>query len=137
MAEQRATTDDKKADALKKSLSECIAQGEAALSERPDDPCLACVLIALKDTDVQDHFVKHLLNNEAFTRAYCLGGVSIPEVQRVVFEFTCVLPKICLFPMRFMVTVNVITGKVEEIADPAPTFVPVSEQMPGVAFQLP
>lgn len=99
------------------------------------DPCSGRILAALADPQVQDHVVKHMLAGEAFSRAYCLGSF-IPEEDRLIFEFVCLPPKICLFPIRFLVRFNIITDKVVEVIDPAPALIPVSEQLPGAMFRL-
>uniref|UniRef100_Q07VJ8 Uncharacterized protein n=1 Tax=Rhodopseudomonas palustris (strain BisA53) TaxID=316055 RepID=Q07VJ8_RHOP5 len=99
------------------------------------DPCSSRLFAALADDRVQHHFVKHILSNEAFSRAYCLGNF-IPEEDRLIFEFVCLPPKICLFPFKFLVRINVITEKVIDVIDPAPALLPVSEQVPGAMFRL-
>ena len=99
------------------------------------DPCTARIIASLADENVQQHFVKHILANEAFSRAFCLGSF-IPEEDRLIFEFICLPPKICLFPVKFLVRINVITEKVIEVIDPAPALLPVSEQLPGAMFRL-
>jgi hypothetical protein len=99
------------------------------------DPCNARILAALADDNVQQHFVKHILANEAFSRAYCLGSF-IPEEDRLIFEFICLPPRICLFPFKFLVRINVMTETVIEVIDPAPALLPVSEQLPGAMFRL-
>jgi hypothetical protein len=99
------------------------------------DPCSARILAALADENVQTHFVNHVLSNEAFSRAYCLGNF-IPEEDRLIFEFICLPPKICLFPFKFLVRLNVMTETVIEVIDPAPALIPVSEQLPGAMFRL-
>ncbi|BBB96559.1 hypothetical protein BE61_19900 [Bradyrhizobium elkanii USDA 61] len=99
------------------------------------DQCTARLLAALANQSVQEHFIKHILNGEGFSRGYCLGSF-IPEEDRIVFEFICMPPKICLFPMKFLVRMNIITQAVIEVIDPAPTWVPVHEQLPGAMFRL-
>ena len=117
-------------------LNKAVSDAEQLIIDGFADPCLGHVVTALKDEKVQEHFVKHVSDSEIFRTAYCLGGISIPEQSRIIFEFGCVMPKICLLPQRFLVTINVITGKVEDIEDPAPPVVPVGEQAPGLMYRL-
>ncbi|MDX1421903.1 MAG: hypothetical protein R3322_02120 [Kiloniellales bacterium] len=116
-------------------LREAVEQLKDHVSSSGGDACFGRVIAALSDEDVQKHFVQHVLDHEAFSRAFCLGSF-IPEEDRIVFEFTCVPPKICLLPMRFLVRINLITEQVVEIIDPSPVLVPVSEQLPGAMFRL-
>lgn len=118
------------------SLTKAIQNAEELLVRGSVDPCLSNVVTALKDKQVQEHFIKHISDSEVFRTAYCLNGISIPEQSRIIFEFSCVMPKICLVSPRFSVNLNVITGKVEQIEDPVPPVIPVGEQAPGLMYRL-
>jgi hypothetical protein len=128
-----------KSDVDKASAAEnfrwAVEQAKQQVAASGGDQCTGRILASLIDDNVQKHFIKHVLGNEAFSRAYCLGSF-IPEEDRIIFEFICTPPKICLFPMRFLVRMNIITEKVIEVIDPAPVLLPVSEQLPGVMFRL-
>jgi hypothetical protein len=128
-----------KADAggatVSENLRRAVEHAKEQVTVFGTDQCTGRILAALTDENVQNHFIKHVLSNEAFSRAYCLGNF-IPEEDRIIFEFICVPPKICLFPTKFLVRMNIITEKVIEVIDPAPSLVPVSEQLPGAMFRL-
>ena len=98
------------------------------------DPSSARILAALADETVQAHFVKHVLSNEGFSRAYCLGSF-IPEEDRLIFELLGLPPKMPAASVQLCL-LNVITGKVVEVIVPAPALLPVSEQWPGAMFRL-
>lgn len=120
---------------ISENLRGAVAYATERMSAFGFDPCSGRLLSALADERVQAHFVKHIFANEAFSRAYCLGSYILEE-DRLIFEFNCLPPKICLLPFRFLVRFNIIADKVVEVIDPAPALVPVSEQLPGAMFRL-
>lgn len=122
-------------DKLQDAVARAVQDLEARLAATGGDPCLNAVYLALQDASVQAAFVKHAGDQEVFRNALCLGSF-IPEEERIVFEFLCLPPKICLFPQRFLVRLNVVAGTVAEVVDPAPDLVPVNEQQPDTMYRL-
>lgn len=136
MAEEAKTKPQPSNSSVAELLEKAIESADRLLEMGSVSPCLKETLLALKDKKVQEHFIRHVSDSESFRTAYCLGGASIPEQSRIIFEFNCVMPKVCLVAPRFMVTLNVITGKVEQVDDPAPPVVPIGEQAPGLMYRL-
>jgi len=135
VTQQNDQAEDEQDTTLLQDLNNAIKEQEQ-LADSGREPCVAHILLALKNQDVQKHFVEHIQSNEAFRIAYCIGGFGVSEESRIIFEFLCVPPKICLWAPRFLVLLNVFTGKVMGIIDPAPKLIPVSEQAPGIMFRL-
>ncbi|RUL77532.1 hypothetical protein [Dyella choica] len=117
--------------ALEKAVAD--AQGLLGATSNPSWPY---VIEALKDPQVQSHFIEHLLDAEVFRTAYCLNGESDPDEARIVFEFSCTERKISLFAPRFLVHFNIATRQVSQIEDPAPMRIPVGGSMPGMQYCL-
>jgi hypothetical protein len=120
---------------LLNALERAMADAQARLTSAPNASWLY-VLEALKELQVQSHFIDHILDSEVFRTAYCLNGEINPEEARIVFEFSCAERKIALIAPRFLVHFNIATRRVSRIEDPAPTLVPVGASLPGMQYCL-
>lgn len=107
-----------KEDDLKQSLSTSLQSYSDHLARHGSSPCDRYFLIALSDAKVEEHFLQHVGNGELFVGVVCLGGITIPEQVRVLFQFHCLPPKFCFLPPAFLVTLNIIQGSVVDIVDP-------------------
>lgn len=117
------------------ALEKAVADAQAMLAAT-SNPTWPYVIEALKEPQVQSHFIEHLLDSEVFRTAYCLNGESDPDEARIVFEFSCTERKISLFAPRFLVHFNIATRQVSQIEDPAPMRIPVGGSMPGMQYCL-
>jgi hypothetical protein len=120
---------------LLSALEKALADAQERLASTPN-PSWLYVIEALKEPQVQSHFIDHILDSEVFRTAYCLNGEVNPEEARIVFEFTCAERKIALIAPRFLVHFNVATRRVSQIDDPAPTLIPVGASAPGMQYCL-
>jgi hypothetical protein len=120
---------------LLSALEKALADAQERLVATPN-PSWLYVIEALKEPQVQSHFIDHILASEVFRTAYCLNGESNPEEARIVFEFSCTERKISLIAPRFLVHFNVATRRVSHIEDPAPARIPVGASMPGMQYCL-
>jgi hypothetical protein len=120
---------------LLNALEKALTDAEERLAAMPN-PSWLYVIDALKEPQVQSHFIDHILDSEAFRTAYCLSGESDPEEKRIVFEFNCTERKISLIAPRFLVHFNVATRRVSRIEDPAPARIPVGASLPGMQYCL-
>lgn len=111
-------------------LAAAVEAYEEALSKHGGSPCDRYILMAVHDSRVQQAIAKHIASGEFFIGAYCPTGPGIPEEARVVFEFRCLPPKICLLPNLFLVVLNAFTGRVLRLIDP---YFPGAEQSPSAA----
>jgi hypothetical protein len=120
---------------LLSSLERALAYAEQQLAAAPNQ-CWLYVIGALKEPQVQSHFIDHILDSEVFRSAYWLNGESVPEEARLIFEFNCTEQKIALIAPRFLVHFNTVTGRVSQIEDPAPMRIPVGAPLPGFQYCL-
>jgi hypothetical protein len=120
---------------LLSALEKALADAQERLVATPN-PSWQYVIEALKDPQVQSHFIDHILDSEVFRNAYCLNGETNPEEARIVFEFSCTERKIALIAPRFLVHFNVATRRASHIEDPAPARIPVGTSMPGMQYCL-
>jgi hypothetical protein len=116
-------------------LKKAVDELKERLGFMGGDECVGRVLTALLNEEVQRHFGSRVLKGEIFFNAVCLGNF-VPEEDRILFEFRCTPPRICLVPKRFLVRLNIVDSRVIEVIDPAPALVPVSEQLPGAMFRF-
>src|ERR1700691_5386545 len=120
---------------LLNALEKALADAQERLAATPN-PSWLYVIDALKEPQVQSHFIDHVLDSEVFRTAYCLSGESNPEEARIVFEFNCIERKISLIAPRFLVHFNVAARRVSLIEDPAPARIPVGASLPGMQYCL-
>jgi hypothetical protein len=120
---------------LLNALEKALADAQERLAATPN-PSWLYVIDALKEPQVQSHFIDHMLDSEVFRTAYCLSGESDPEEARIVFEFNCAERKISLIAPRFLVHFNVAARRVSRIEDPAPARIPVGSSLPGMQYCL-
>ncbi|MEA3117759.1 MAG: hypothetical protein QOI13_1029 [Paraburkholderia sp.] len=120
---------------LLSALEKALTDAQQRLAETPN-PSWLYVIDALKEPQVQSHFIDHILDSEVFRTAYCLSGESNPEEARIVFEFNCTERKISLIAPRFLVHFNVATRRVSRVEDPAPARIPVGASLPGMQYCL-
>jgi hypothetical protein len=100
------------------AIKTAIEEYEDAVTKYGGSPCDRYIFMAMHDKKVQLAFVRHIANSELFIGAYCLSGPGIPEEARVVFDFRCLPPRICLLPNLFLVVLNAFTGRVLRLVDP-------------------
>jgi hypothetical protein len=115
-------------------IAVALQEYEDALSKYGGSPCDRYILMAVHDQEVQRTLARHAMSGELFIGAYCLSGPGIPEEVRIVFEFRCPPPRICLLPKLVLVILNAFTGRVLRIVDP---YFPGMEQMWGVQEPAP
>ena len=120
---------------LLSALGKALTDAQERLVATPN-PSWQYVIEALKDPQVQSHFIDHILDSEVFRNAYCLNGATNPEEARIVFEFSCTERKIALIAPRFLVHFNVAKRRALHIEDPAPALIPVGTSMPGMQYCL-
>jgi hypothetical protein len=121
--------------ALLSALEKALADAQERLAATPN-PSWIWVMEALKEPQVQSHFIDHVLDSEVFRTAYCLNGESDPDETRILFEFICTEKKIALIAPRFLVHFNLATRRVSQIEDPAPMRIPVGTSLPGMQYCL-
>ena len=127
-AQDTHASEGKAAPEAARTVSAAVDAYEEALGKHGGSPCDRYVLMAVHDTRVQEAISRHIADNEMFMGAHCPAGPGIPEQARVVFEFRCLPPRICLMPSLFMAILNAFTGRVLQVVDP---YVPVGEQAPA------
>ena len=103
---------------LSKSMSEELRAYSDFLAAYGSSIWERYVLMALLDSEVQKHFIAHVENDELFLGAKCWTGVGLPEETIIIFEFTCIPPRICFVSPTFLVRLNIINYEVLEIKDP-------------------
>ena len=108
--------DQNKSSNLQNSLNEALSNYTEYLAIQGSTPCQRYTLIALKDKQVQEHFIDHINKNESFERTRCISPYS-PEAK-IVFIFKCMPPRICIIPPAFLVKLDIENSKVTEIIDP-------------------
>ena len=108
--------DQNKSSELQSYLNEALSNYTEYLATKPSTPCERYTLIALKDKQVQEHFLSHINNNESFERTKCLSSYS--QEAKIVFIFKCMPPRICFIPPAFLVKLDIEDSKVTEIIDP-------------------
>jgi hypothetical protein len=101
-----------------RAVSAAVDAYEEALGKHGGSPCDRYILMAVHDPRVQQAIARHIADNEMFMGAHCPAGPGIPEQARVVFEFRCLPPRICLMPSLFMAVLNAYTGRVLQVIDP-------------------
>jgi hypothetical protein len=95
---------------------------ENLLKPRPrGDSCSRYVLEVLKDKKVQEAFVGHINNDEAFQGFSCYPFAI--EGIMVVFTFQCKPPRICIVAPAFAAHYDLGTKTVTGITDP---YIPVT-----------
>lgn len=117
-----------------RAVSAAVDAYEEALGKHGGSACDRYVLMAVHDSRVQQAIARHIADNEMFMGAHCPSGPGIPEQARVVFEFRCLPPRICLMPSLFMAILNAFTGRVLQVIDP---YVAGSEQAPAASDAAP
>ena len=116
------------------AVSAAVDAYEEALGKHGGSACDRYVLMAVHDPRVQQAIARHIADNEMFMGAHCPSGPGIPEQARVVFEFRCLPPRICLMPGLFMAVLNAFTGRVLQVIDP---YVAGVEQAPAAPEAAP
>ncbi|WP_248447009.1 hypothetical protein [Sinorhizobium meliloti] len=109
-------------------VAAAIQEYEEVLSRHGGSSCDRFILMALRNQNVVQSITEHIAGGKFFVGVYCPSIPGIPEEARVVFEFQCLPPKICILPNLFLVVLNAFTGRVLRIIDP---------YYPGFEQQLP
>jgi hypothetical protein len=120
---------------LERNLLEAVSRLRQRADVVGNDFCSERVLAALESPEVRQRFLGMLSSGATFENAFCLGGFT-PYEDRVVFQFRRAPPTIDLLPQRFLVRLDLETGAVADILDPAPNLIPLSEQFPTALFRL-
>ncbi len=115
---QRSRKTRKAGPELSRGFAAAVDQFENALKLGGGNTCDRYILSAARDERVQESFLRRISEGDYFAGAYCPAGPAIPEEARVIFEFRCLPPKICLLPNLFLVILNVFTGRVLRVIDP-------------------
>jgi hypothetical protein len=89
-----------------------------ALAATSTDTCTVAKYIALSDKRVRDLIEKKHNDGFIFRGIYCAGGIGIPELIDVVFDFDCPHGRICLVDPSFAAVVNIAHRTVVAIVDP-------------------
>lgn len=108
--------DQNKSSELQSYLNEALSNYTEYLATQGSTPCQRYTLIALKDKQVQEHFLDHIKHNELFEGTKCLY-YNYNE-SKIVFIFKCIPSRICFIPPAFLVKLDIEHSKVIEIIDP-------------------